>query len=194
MHTYKNDPLRKGRKTMNDNEMENNKKEPIFYIIQPVNTGKLIAQNMQEVYHSRGSIKEKEDNKVQEEYSLQEDEAAVKNELTEKLHEEALKENTDIITENLLTGKTSQSEEGLNSYENMEVQVESDSLKDDLRMKLIRLARYPSVVEKPFCEMKIEGETLVGQIESKRGEFLKVKVGGKIRLIAIDDVDELSII
>ncbi len=194
MHTYKNDPLRKGRKTMNDNEMENNKKEPIFYIIQPVNKGKLIAQNMQEVYHSKGSIKEKEDNKLQEEYSLQEDEAAVKNELTEKLHEEALKKDTDNITENLFIGKTSQGEEDFKSDENIEVQVESDPLKDDLRMKLIRLARYPSVVEKPFCEIKIEGETLVGQIESKRGEFLKVKVDEKIRLIAIDDVDELSII
>lgn len=194
MHTYKNDPLRKGRKTMNDNEMENNKKEPIFYIIQPVNKGKLIAQNMQEVYHSKGSIKEKEDNKLQEEYSLQEDEPAVKNELTEKLHEEALKKDTDNITENLFIGKTSQGEEDFKSDENIEVQVESDPLKDDLRMKLIRLARYPSVVEKPFCEIKIEGETLVGQIESKRGEFLKVKVDEKIRLIAIDDVDELSII
>ncbi|WP_139891790.1 hypothetical protein [Bacillus sp. D386] len=179
---------------MNDNEMENNKKEPIFYIIQPVNKGKLIAQNMQEVYHSKGSIKEKEDNKLQEEYSLQEDEAAVKNELTEKLHEEALKKDTDNITENLFFGKTSQGEENFKSDENIEVQVESDPLKDDLRMKLIRLARYPSVVEKPFCEIKIEGETLVGQIESKRGEFLKVKVDEKIRLIAIDDVDELSII
>ncbi|OCA83478.1 hypothetical protein F7984_11005 [Pradoshia sp. D12] len=179
---------------MNDNEMENNKKEPIFYIIQPVNKGKLIAQNMQEVYHSKGSIKEKEDNKLQEEYSLQEDEAAVKNELTEKLHEEALKKDTDNITENLFIGKTSQGEEDFKSDENIEVQVESDPLKDDLRMKLIRLARYPSVVEKPFCEIKIEGETLVGQIESKRGEFLKVKVDEKIRLIAIDDVDELSII
>lgn len=173
---------------MNDNESTNSS-IPLFYIIQPVNRSKLIVQNMQEIYHSKGSIEEEAENNL-------EMVKAVKNEDKEDLQiEETFEENTDIITEDhLLKGKTSQSEDDLNLEENMEVQVEREMLKDDLRMKLIRLARYPAVVQKPFCEIKFGGESIIGQIESKRGEILKIKVGEGIRFLAIDDIDELSIL
>ncbi len=163
--------------------------EPLFYIIQPDKKSKLVAKNMQEIYHSKSSILEEEVSNNQE-IKAKEDE--YKEEL--QIVEETIVENTDIINENHEISEFSQNIDELNSEHNREIEVEKDNQKEELRTKLIRLARYPAVVKRPLCELKVDGKTITGQIESKRGELLKIRVDGIIRMIAIDDIEELSIL
>ena len=82
--------------------------------------------------------------------------------------------------------------EGVESTETSAVK--NHEYRKDLRAKLIRLARYPAVVPKPLCELKLKDEVLKGTIISKRGEQLKVKVDNITSFILIDDIEEVTVI
>ena len=172
-----------------DGNQTNNAIEPLFYIIQPTNKKIPIGQNMQDIYHNKGMKYEVEETKVEEVVEI-------KNETIEDLKiEEPVEQTISAIQEDsLLVDEISQIEEDAQMDSSIDEQEEIDFQTRDLRMKLIRLSRYPAVVQKPTCELIINGESFIGQIESKRGEILKIKIDDEIRLVTIDEIEDVSVI
>lgn len=64
---------------------------------------------------------------------------------------------------------------------------------NEIRNKLTRLARYPNVVERPYCNAIINGKSTTVQILSKRGNEIKVKEGHNITTYLISDFEELVV-
>lgn len=78
-----------------------------------------------------------------------------------------------------------------------QIKQESNSNQDDkstIINDLIRLARYPTIIERPYCEVTINGENLIVQILSKRGNEIKVKEGNAIKTYLIRDFERLVIL
>lgn len=79
--------------------------------------------------------------------------------------------------------------------ESMQIDVSEEVDKQDaIRALITRLARYPSVIEKPICEAVINGKKVHLQILSKRGETIKVRIARSVKKIEISEIEELSIL
>ncbi|RDU35594.1 hypothetical protein DRW41_17840 [Neobacillus piezotolerans] len=55
------------------------------------------------------------------------------------------------------------------------------------------LARYPKFLEQPLVTAVVKGEQLTFQIDSKRGEKLRVRIGDKMKIIKIGEISEIKI-
>ena len=95
------------------------------------------------------------------------------------------------LKENMQADNTASTEIIVNTVASLE---ETVDYRKELRTKLIRLARYPAVVPKPLCQLKLKDVELTGTIVSKRGEHLKVKIGESIKFILIEDIEDVTII
>ena len=95
------------------------------------------------------------------------------------------------LKENMQADKTVSTETIVNTIVPLEETVDD---RKELRTKLIRLARYPAVVPKPLCQLKLKDVELTGTIVSKRGEYLKIKIGETIKFILIEDIENVTII
>ncbi|WP_059173041.1 hypothetical protein [Bacillus sp. FJAT-27445] len=68
---------------------------------------------------------------------------------------------------------------------------------DENKKKIWRLAttlaRYPIFLERPYVQAVVNGEPIIFQIESKRGNKLRIKTGNQMKIIKIDDITELQL-
>ncbi|WP_409274458.1 hypothetical protein V1499_05535 [Neobacillus sp. SCS-31] len=62
-----------------------------------------------------------------------------------------------------------------------------------IRRMVTTLARYPKFLEPPLVNAVVNGEPLTFQIESKRGDKIRVKIGNELKFIKIDDISEMKI-
>lgn len=85
---------------------------------------------------------------------------------------------------------------GNNDIYNEESQAEEEEKEHrrKIRQLVKRLAFYPSVLDRPICEAKINGEEVHVQIISKRGNKVKIKKGRRLESIHINEIDELTIL
>ena len=104
---------------------------------------------------------------------------------------EELSNTSNGLKENMQADNTGSIETIVNTIVPLE---ETVDYRRELRTKLIRLARYPAVVPKPLCQLKLKDVELTGTIVSKRREHLKVKIGETIKFILIDDIEDVTII
>lgn len=56
------------------------------------------------------------------------------------------------------------------------------------------LARYPKFLEPPLVAAVVNGENLTFQIDSKRGNKIRAKVGNEMKIIKIEDITEIKMI
>jgi hypothetical protein len=83
----------------------------------------------------------------------------------------------------------SKSKNEANSSKSADVQVDSE-----IKKIISRLARYPNVMKRPMCEAKIGGKKQRFQVESKRGELVKIKSGENYYHYSIADFAEFTIL
>ncbi|WP_316571678.1 hypothetical protein [Neobacillus sp. YIM B06451] len=62
-----------------------------------------------------------------------------------------------------------------------------------IRRMVTTLARYPKFLEPPQVNAVVNGKPLTFQIDSKRGDKIRVKIGNELRIIKIDDISEMKI-
>ncbi|WP_062351995.1 hypothetical protein [Bacillus kwashiorkori] len=107
--------------------------------------------------------------------------AEKENHLAEAEKGELIKEEVSINKEAIPT----QSEEETSQH-----QQPTQNLKAIIR----RLALYPRVLERPYCQANIHGEKIVFQVLSKRGDNVRLKTKKKIIVCKITDITEFEII
>lgn len=56
-----------------------------------------------------------------------------------------------------------------------------------------RLARYPHFLERPYVKAIVDGKPMTFQVESKRGEKIRVKTENKMKIIKIEDISDIQI-
>ncbi|RHW43238.1 hypothetical protein D1B31_00740 [Neobacillus notoginsengisoli] len=56
-----------------------------------------------------------------------------------------------------------------------------------------RLARYPHFLERPQVTAVVGGETMTFQVESKRGDKIRIKTGNKMSIIPIEEISDIQI-
>ncbi|WP_033829526.1 hypothetical protein [Bacillus andreraoultii] len=136
-----------------------------------------------------------------------EDNQLVKEEMGEESLEtyDTTNENNDIYSEDDQIVKEEMDEESIVTYdttnENNDIYSEDDQIVKEekehrrkIRQLVKRLAFYPSVLDRPICEAKINGEVVNVQIISKRGNKVRIKKGRKLESIHINEIDELTIL
>ncbi|PLR81441.1 hypothetical protein CVD25_09495 [Bacillus canaveralius] len=62
-----------------------------------------------------------------------------------------------------------------------------------IRVKIAHLARYWNGIETPVCEAIIDGQPIKFQVISKKGNFVKVKIGRHQKKFNIDDITDIII-
>ncbi len=94
-------------------------------------------------------------------------------------------------------------EGNLDSLEKRLVTVDNDSQEKlatdevdykELKQTISRLARYPNVIKKPFCEASVNGKKIKFQVESKRGDIVRLRIGKKIQECNIVDLVDFKMI
>lgn len=138
------------------------------------------------------------DSMVEPQGKIAEEETLVEMEKNIEL-EEARIESQEKAIEEMKTGsffekdiELERAEEGVKDEE--ESVTSYSERQDEIRALITRLARYPSVIEKPVCEAVIDGKKMKIQIISKRGDTIKVMSARTIKKFEISDFEELSII
>lgn len=58
---------------------------------------------------------------------------------------------------------------------------------------ITRLARYPHFLERPYVKAVVDGKPMTFQVESKRGERIRVKTDNKLKIIKIEDISDIQI-
>lgn len=71
------------------------------------------------------------------------------------------------------------------------VDVQADN---EIKKVISRLARYPNVMKRPMCEAEIGGKKQKFQVESKRGDLVKIKTGKQYYQYAISEFKDFRII
>ena len=208
---------------MNMNKSTNSS-TPLFYIIQPKIKIKQTEQNMQEIFHVRKEERNKieataEDSKeINIENSLPKESEGdglpeLENTMVDKdveIKEEATPSMTELkeleqpgedvegsVGSELQILEIKGDETQIENVPSTDIEYESKEIvidRKELRTRLIRLSRYPVVVPKPLCVLKIKGELVKGIILSKRGEKLKIQIGENTTFIPIEDIEEVTII
>lgn len=185
---------------------KNSSSKPLFYIIQP----KIDLQdnkNMQEIYHTRNLMLEKEISIEKPKQDLEniaevtKESQVIKDEVS---HVNIELENEMAQLEDHLNGEIEINEtekeesniliESQSSREEVELPVKKEkAIKPELLKRIARLARYPLVVDKPICQLRVDGEWVEGQIDSKRGKLIKVNCGQEIKWLKIEEIEEILI-
>lgn len=112
------------------------------------------------------------------------------NSLEETVNEYTIDENNKeiVLEDGELHGEFNQNNA---QEENIDVKQQK---KEEIRAMITRLAHYPNVIERPFCEAVINGTKVALQIMSKRGDSVKVKIGRSIIKCAILDIEDLLVL
>lgn len=180
---------------------KNSSSKPLFYIIQP----KIDLQdnkNMQEIYHTRNLMLEKE-------ISIEKPKQELEN-IVEVTKESQVIQDEDSHVNIELENEMAQLEDHLNGEiekEESNILIESQSSREDVELpdkkekaikpellkRIARLARYPLVVDKPICQLRVNGEWVEGQIDSKRGKLIKVNCGQEVKWLKIEEIEEILI-
>ncbi|PLR78799.1 hypothetical protein CU633_03120 [Bacillus sp. V3-13] len=66
--------------------------------------------------------------------------------------------------------------------------------RQEIRKKIAHLARYRNSIVKPLCEAIIDGKPIRFQVISKRGNFVKVKIGRHQKKFYINEITDIKII
>lgn len=100
----------------------------------------------------------------------------------------------DELIKNIQEGKLEalqEVEETKPKSETKAVDVQADS---EIKKMISRLARYPNVMKRPMCEAEIGGKKQKFQVESKRGDLVKIKAGKQYYQYAISEFKDFRII
>lgn len=102
----------------------------------------------------------------------------------------------DNLIKNIQEGNLNALEEELEPEENSKPQkpLVDDAKYLELKQKVSRLARYPSVLKRPFCEAYLNGRKMKFQIESKRGDLVRLRIGKKVQEYKIDDLVDFKVL
>ncbi|WAA08638.1 hypothetical protein [Fervidibacillus albus] len=71
---------------------------------------------------------------------------------------------------------------------------EQDGKVGNTKEMIRRLALYPSVLQRPFCEATVQGEKKRFQVLSKRGNLVRIKTGKSIETYHIGEFEDFQIL
>ncbi|CEG26126.1 hypothetical protein [Bacillus sp. B-jedd] len=69
----------------------------------------------------------------------------------------------------------------------------SDEAARKIWRTVTRLARYPHFLERPSVKAIVDGKPMTFQVESKRGERIRIKTENKLKIIKIEDISDIQI-
>lgn len=64
----------------------------------------------------------------------------------------------------------------------------------EIRRTVSRLARYPHFLERPLVKAVVAGESMQFQIDRKRGNELRIKIGERFKVIRIEEITEIEVL
>jgi hypothetical protein len=155
------------------------------------------------------SIQEKNEvikNKLQSEESEENEKKFNKSPFVSEKQSEILERNApeNFLNENVYErteNKTNRNNTGDKSYsadsnsdEVYTIDAENQKESENIQKLINRLAIYPYVLERPFCEAMINGKKEIIQIMGKRGKKIRIKRNRKIENVHIHDIEYLNVL